>query len=186
MKAKGSTNPSVENSCVTASSSVLSLTAEICCQWRNLPSSPYSRNSNFWVEIWPMILHYWRSYVLWSCGPIQGTVKCLNDKNRWRLVLFLNLLVFKEHSYFVWFSSTLFLGLRESVNLPVLYRIVSKTASSNTTGKKQLTALKLDKCWGGNLLLTIREWKVYFEKGQYMHSVFFCGIKFVSLGLQTT
>lgn len=77
---KWSTNPSVENSSATASSSTLSLTTEICCLWRNSPSSPYSRNNNFWVEIWPMTLHYWRSYALWCCGPIQDSVKWLNDK----------------------------------------------------------------------------------------------------------
>lgn len=41
---------------------------------------PYSKNNNFWFEIWTVILHYWRTSALWPCGPIQGSMKCLHDK----------------------------------------------------------------------------------------------------------
>lgn len=53
-KGKGGMNPSVENSCATTSSSTLSLTAKICCPWRNSLSSHILRIiiSGLKSELW--------------------------------------------------------------------------------------------------------------------------------------
>lgn len=175
-------NPSVENSCATTSSSTLSLTAKICCPWRNSPSSHILRIiiSGLKSELWFSTTE--EPVLFGPVGPFRVAWSAYMTKQMKTVFIYKSSGTLRAFPFCL-----IFFHFRTLYDfLHVLYGTVGVTASSNTLMKKMLTTLQFDKRWERKITTNCKENERSTCKKVGICICIFCEMTFLSWGLRTT